>query len=85
MANRDDRDDLPLAAVPVAVKDNIDVQGAPTRHGSAASFAGPAHADDELVARLRRAGCVVIGKTQMPELAIWPFTEPTAFAATRNP
>jgi amidase len=42
-------------------------------------------ADDQLVARLRAAGCVVIGKTQMPELAIWPFTEPAAFAATRNP
>ena len=76
---------LPLAGVPVAVKDNVDVAGAPTRHGSAATPAEPARADDELVRRLRAAGCVVIGKTQMPELAIWPFTEPQASAATRNP
>ena len=53
--------------------------------GSAATSAEPARADDELVRRLRAAGCVVIGKTQMPELAIWPFTEPQAYPATRNP
>jgi amidase len=76
---------LPLAGVPVAVKDNIDVAGSPTRQGSAATSAEPAQADDELVRRLRAAGCVVIGKTQMPELAIWPFTEPQAYPATRNP
>jgi amidase len=76
---------LPLAGVPVAIKDNVEVAGAPTRHGSAATSAEPAKADDELVRRLRAAGCVVIGKTQMPELAIWPFTEPQAYPATRNP
>ena len=76
---------LPLAGVPVAVKDNVDVAGVPTRHGSAATPAGAARADDELVRRLRAAGCVVIGKTQMPELAIWPFTEPQAYPVTRNP
>ena len=76
---------LPLAGVPVAVKDNVDVAGVPTRHGSAATPAEAAPADDELVRRLRAAGCVVIGKTQMPELAIWPFTEPQAYPATRNP
>jgi amidase len=77
--------ELPLAGVPVAVKDNVDVAGAPTRHGSAATPAEAARADDELVRRLRAAGCVIIGKTQMPELAIWPFTEPQAYPATRNP
>ncbi len=77
--------DLPLAGVPVAIKDNIDVEGEPTRHGSAATRAAPADTDDQLVARLRAAGCVVIGKTQLPELAIWPVTEPAAFTPTRNP
>ncbi len=77
--------DLPLAGVPVAIKDNIDVAGEPTRHGSAATSATPADADDELVARLRAAGCIVIGKTQLPELAIWPVTEPAAFMPVRNP
>src|SRR5438445_11031079 len=75
----------PLAGVPVAVKDNVDVAGLPTRHGSAATPDRPAGADDELVRRLRAAGSVVLGKTRMPELAIWPFTESAAFGVTRNP
>jgi amidase len=85
LGRRDDLGSLPLAGVPVAVKDNIDVAGLPTRHGSAATAAAPASHDDELVRRLRQAGCIPIGKTKMPELAIWPFTEPAAFSATRNP
>ena len=75
----------PLAGVPLAVKDNVDVQGLPTRYGSAATADKAAAADDELVRRLRAAGCVVLGKTRMPELAIWPFTESAAFGVTRNP
>jgi amidase len=75
----------PLAGVPVAVKDNVDVLGLSTRFGSAATPDHPADSDDELVRRLRAAGCVVMGKTQMPELAIWPFTESAAFGVTRNP
>lgn len=78
------RSALPLAGVPVAVKDNVDVAGLPTRHGSAASSAAPATADDELVRRLRAAGAVVVGKTRLPELAIWHFTE-SVLGGTRNP
>src|SRR5215472_10267325 len=85
LADRADIAELPLAGVPVAIKDNVDVAGEPTRAGSAATSRQPAAADDELVTRLRAAGCVVIGKTQMPELAIWPFTEPGFAAASRNP
>ncbi len=85
LAARADLAALPLAGVPVAIKDNVDVAGEPTRMGSAATSPSPADADDELVARLRASGCVVIGKTQLPELAIWPFTEPATAAATRNP
>lgn len=81
---RADRFALPLAGVPVAVKDNIDVAGYPTRHGSAATSAEPAVRDDDLVRRLRGAGAVVIGKTRMPELAIWGFTH-SALGVTRNP
>ncbi len=80
-----DRARLPLAGVPVAIKDNIDVAGYPTRHGSAAYPEHPVTADDELVRRLREAGAVVIGKSRQPELAIWPFTEPEAFGPARNP
>lgn len=75
----------PLAGVPVAVKDNFDVAGYPTRVGSAATSDRPATRDDELVRRLRGAGAFVIGKTRLPELAIWPFTESAAFGTTRNP
>jgi len=85
LAQRPDLSELPLAGVPVAIKDNTDVAGLPTRQGSAATPAGPAGRDDELVRRLRAAGAIPIGKTQQPELAAWPFTEPEAYPATRNP
>ena len=81
---RADRFALPLAGVPVAIKDNIDVAGYPTRHGSTATSDEPARRDDELVRRLRHAGAVIIGKTRMPELAIWGFTD-SALGTTRNP
>jgi amidase len=77
-------DGLVLAGVPVSVKDNVDVAGLPTRHGSAATSAEPAATDDELVRRLRSAGAIVVGKTRLPELAIWHFTE-SALGGTRNP
>ena len=76
LQKRQDLAELPLAGVPVAVKDNVDVAGVPSRQGSAATPSGPAEHDDELVRRLRAAGAIVIGKTRMPELAIWPLTEP---------
>ena len=85
LAQRPDLGGLPLAGVPVAIKDNTDVAGLPTRQGSAATPAGPAASDDELVRRLRAAGAIPIGKTQQPELAVWPVTEPEAYPATRNP
>ncbi len=81
---RADRFALPLAGVPVAIKDCVDVAGYPTRHGSAATSTEPAKRDDELVKRLRAAGAVVVGKTRMPELAIWGFTH-SALGTTRNP
>jgi len=85
LRGRDDLASLPLAGVPVAIKDNVDVQGLATRFGSSAMPATPAAQDDELVARLRRAGAVVVGTTTMPELAIWPFTEGAGREPTRNP
>jgi amidase len=85
LSRRSDLTRLPLAGVPVAIKDNVDVAGEPTRHGSNATPDQPAKRDDELVARLRKAGAIVIGKTRLPELAIWPWTESAAFGETRNP
>ena len=85
LSARTDLASLPLAGVPVAIKDNIDVAGLPTRHGSAATSMEPAAADDELVRRLGAAGAIVVGKTRMPELSIWAVTESTAMGGTRNP
>ncbi len=75
---------LPLLGVPVAVKDDVDVAGHPTAFGCPGEF--PAKREDcELVRRLRAAGAVVVGKTNAPEIGLYPFTEGLAFGATRNP
>jgi amidase len=74
----------PLLGVPIAVKDDIDVAGELTTHGTNAQDE-PARADAEVVRRLREAGAVIIGKTNVPELTMWPFTETATFGATRNP
>jgi amidase len=85
LATHPDLANLPLAGVPVAIKDNVDVAGHPTRHGSGATSADPVAADDLLVRRLKEAGAIVVGKTRLPELAIWGFTESVALGGTRNP
>jgi amidase len=77
-------EERPLLGVPVAVKDNLDVAGEVTAMGSNA-YGPPAAADAEVVRRLRAAGGIVIGKTHMSELAIFPFTETIAWGQTRNP
>src|SRR3954463_7257365 len=77
-------DERPLLGVPIAVKDVEDVTGEVTTWGTAANFQ-PATQDSEFVARLRAAGAVVIGKTNLPELAIMGDTEGPAFGITRNP
>ena len=85
LGDRADLDRLPLAGVPVAVKDNVDLAGMPTRNGSAATTDEPAAADGKPVRRLREAGALLVGKTSVPELGLWPFTESAAFGISRNP
>jgi amidase len=75
---------LPLLGVPVAVKDDIDVAGEPTSFGCAGPFP-PERLDGEMVRRLRTAGAIIVGKTNTPEVGLYPFTEGHAFGATRNP
>jgi amidase len=75
---------LPLLGVPIAIKDDVDVAGEVTAYGSGGH--GPAVTSDaEAVRRLRAAGAVIIGKTNVPELMMFSYTESLAFGATRNP
>jgi amidase len=74
----------PLNGVPIAIKDDTDVAGQVTAHGSLA-HGGPAGQDAEVVRRLRAAGAVLLGKTHVPELEALAATESLAFGATRNP
>ena len=83
-ARRQAGDERPLLGVPIAVKDNHDLAGDLTSHGTAA-FEEPAGRDCELVRRLREAGAVMLGKVALPELAIIGATESPTFGATRNP
>jgi amidase len=77
-------DRRPLLGVPIAIKDDIDVAGERTALGGDAND-GPAAADAEVVRRLRSAGAVILGKTNVPELTITPWTESPTFGVTRNP
>jgi amidase len=81
---RADLADLPLAGVPVAVKDNLAVRGESTRLGSAATPDTPAEEDHVTVARLRAAGAVVVGLTNVPELCVFGTTE-GVLGTARNP
>ncbi|GAA0596735.1 amidase [Streptomyces crystallinus] len=81
---RADLSRLPLAGVPVAVKDNLPVRGESTRNGSAATPAAPAAEDHVTVARLRAAGAVVVGLTHVPELCVFGTTD-GVHGIARNP
>src|SRR3954447_15536013 len=79
-------DERPLAGVPIAIKDLLaPVAGMPMSWGMAAMKEWVPTEDGSVVRRLRRAGAVVIGKTNTPELGILPVTEPEANGPTRNP
>jgi aspartyl-tRNA(Asn)/glutamyl-tRNA(Gln) amidotransferase subunit A len=76
----------PLAGLPIGVKDLEDAEGFHTTKGSLYLADHPkATADSELVARLKGAGCVVVGKTNTPEFGHKADTTNLVFGATRNP
>ncbi|MDY6998388.1 MAG: amidase [Actinomycetota bacterium] len=79
-----DLTDRPLLGIPIAVKDDVDVAGVPTRFGTEGQVR-EADADAEVVRRLRAAGAVIVGKTNTCELGQWPFTSGPGFGHTRNP
>jgi len=84
LAERPDLADLPLAGVPVAIKDNICVAGESVRNGSAATPDTRCATDHEIVRRLRAAGAIVLGITNVPELSVWA-TSDGPFGDVRNP
>jgi aspartyl-tRNA(Asn)/glutamyl-tRNA(Gln) amidotransferase subunit A len=76
----------PLAGIPIGVKDNMDAAGYRTTIGSALhADRAPATTDCVLVARLKAAGCVVVGKTNTPEFAWTADTYNDLFGRTGNP
>jgi amidase len=75
----------PLHGVPVTIKENVDQEGKPTPNGLPA-FAGViAPADAPLVRNLRRAGAIIVGRTNTPELSMRATTDNPLHGPTRNP
>lgn len=76
----------PFGGVPFLLKDLLSLYaGAPTRNGSRIYQNFIAPIDSELVRRYKRAGVLILGKTNTPEFGLTPFTEPELFGPTRNP
>ncbi|HLS03353.1 MAG TPA: amidase family protein [Actinomycetales bacterium] len=84
LAGRANLKNLPLAGLPVLIKNNIPVFGHPMRNGSPATSATPAASDHVVVQRLREAGAIIIGSTTVPELCLWATCD-SSFGTTRNP
>lgn len=75
----------PLHGLPMAVKDLEDVTGRPTTQGSPLFRDAIAQADGPMTARLRQAGAIFIGKTNVPEFGLGSHTYNPLFGPTRNP
>ena len=78
--------DAPFAGVPFLIKDLLTAYaGEPMASGSTLYAGWRAEADSELMARYRKSGVIVLGKTNTPEFGLTPFTEPKAKGISRNP
>jgi aspartyl-tRNA(Asn)/glutamyl-tRNA(Gln) amidotransferase subunit A len=75
----------PLHGVPISIKDLFDIEGTPTTAASRVGGGGPAPRDAETVRRLRHAGAVLVGKTNLHEFAFGTTNEDSAFGPSRHP
>jgi aspartyl-tRNA(Asn)/glutamyl-tRNA(Gln) amidotransferase subunit A len=74
-----------LDGAPISIKDNLHVGGLPSTWGSRGLAGFIAKADELPVARLRAAGAVILGKTNVPEFTLEGYTRNDLFGVTRNP
>ena len=74
-----------LDGVPITIKDNIVTAGFPTPIGMAGDAGPPAATDSPPAARVREAGCVILGKTTMPDMGMLASGVSSAHGTTRNP
>lgn len=75
----------PFHGVPISIKDLNDTAGVRTTHGCAAYADRIPDSDDEVVARIKRAGFIMLGKTNTPEFGTTPWTNPIAYGPALNP
>jgi aspartyl-tRNA(Asn)/glutamyl-tRNA(Gln) amidotransferase subunit A len=75
----------PLHGMPISVKDLVDVEGVPTTAASRVRRGHRARHDAPVIARLREAGAVIIGKTNLHEFAYGTTSEDSAYGPVRNP
>jgi aspartyl-tRNA(Asn)/glutamyl-tRNA(Gln) amidotransferase subunit A len=81
----DGHDRGPLQGVSIAIKDLVDIEGQRTTAASKVREGHVARTDGEVITHLRRAGAVLIGKTNLHEFAYGTTSEESAFGAVRNP
>jgi len=82
---REGRPLSPLDGVPITIKDIIATKGVPVPFGTAAADFTPAAVDQPPAARVREAGCVMLGKTTMPDFAMLASGVSSLHGITRNP
>ena len=75
----------PLHGVPFTVKANIDLLGTPTTHGVPAFASAMPDTDHPMVERMKAAGAIPIGRTNLPDMALRVHTDSALYGLTRNP
>lgn len=85
VASGDLPDDAPFFGVPISIKDLNETAGIRTTHGNAAFANRVPDVDDSSVARIKRAGFIILGKTNTPEFGTTCFTDPPGYFPARNP